>query len=373
MRQVEAGLALLDEAMLGVAAQDLSPVMTGLIYCSAIEACQKVYALSRAREWTAALARWCAEQPEMVAFTAGCLVHRSEILQLSGDWAGAMNEARRACECPHPEIKRNPPAMALYRRGELHRLRGELMDAEDAYMSAARLGREPQPGLALLRLAQGRPEAARAAMLRVLGAAGDPLDRARLLPAHIEIALAVREIEDARAACGELEQIADMLDADALRAAAAQARGSILLAENNAFAALAPLRRAFELWQQLEAAYETALARVLIGRACRAMGDEEAGDMELAAAATVFAGLGAAPQLARLESLRRAAWPRSTLTPRENQVLRLIAAGKTNRMIAAELYLSERTVDRHVSNILNKLNAPSRAAAVACAYSTRLL
>jgi DNA-binding CsgD family transcriptional regulator len=372
---LQTGLALLDEAMLAVIVGELSPIVTGLIYCSVIEACQQVFALSRAREWTSALARWCEQQPEMVAFTGTCLMHRAEIMQFHGAWPDAMAEACRASERFSQGVDPKPPAGAFYRQGEIHRLRGEFAAAEEAYRNAGRLGWEPQPGLALLRMAQGRTDAACAAIRRVLNAVTDPLQRAKLLPAHIEIMLATGDIQEARSACRELEEIAEKFDTDVLQAMAAHARGAVELAEGDARAALGPLRRAFEVWLQVEAPYEAARVRVLIGLACRSLGDDEAGGLELGTARAVFERLGAAPELARLDSPGKRATlaHQHGLTPRELQVLRLIAAGKTNKAIATELFLSERTIDRHVSNILTKLNVPSRAAATAYAYDRKLL
>jgi DNA-binding CsgD family transcriptional regulator len=197
-----------------------------------------------------------------------------------------------------------------------------------------------------------------------------------LLPAHIEIMVAAGDIQDARSACRELEEIAKLFDMDVLRATAAQARGAVELAEGDARTAVGPLRCAFEVWRQVEPPYEAARVRVLIGLACRALGDHEAGDLEFGAARAVFERLGAAPQLAHLDSLRKFITPghqHDLLTSRELQVLRLVAAGKTNKAIAVQLCLSERTIDRHVSNILTKLDVPSRAAATADAYHRRLL
>jgi DNA-binding CsgD family transcriptional regulator len=373
--RVQAGLGLLDEAMLAVIGGELSPIMSGLIYCSVIEACQQVFALSRAREWTSALARWCEQQPELVAFTGTCLVYRAEIMLFHGDWPDAMREAGRACERFAQGVDRHPPAAAFYQRAELHRLRGESAAAEEAYRSASRFGCEPQPGLALLRMAQGRTDAARAAIRRVLSAATDRLQRVKLLPGHIEIMLAIGDIQEARNACRELEEIAETFATDVLQALAAHARGAVTLAEGDARAALGPLRRAFEVWRHVEAPYEAARVRVLIGLACRSLADDEAGELELGAARAVFERLGAAPELARLDSLskRAASVPGHRLTSRELQVLRLITGGKTNKAIATELFLSERTIDRHVSNILTKLDVPSRAAATAYAYAHKLL
>jgi ATP/maltotriose-dependent transcriptional regulator MalT len=296
-------------------------------------------------------------------------------MQLNGAWADAMSEAHRACERFSQGLDRNPPAAAFYRRAELHRLRGELEAADEAYRTASRLGREPQPGLALLRLAQGRTDAASAAIRRLVSATTDPLQRAKLLPAHVEIMLAVGDLDEARSACRALEEIAATFDTEVLRALAAQARGAVEVAERDAQAALGALRRAFELWQRVEAPYEAARVRVLMALACRSLGDDEAGDLELGAARAVFERLGAAQDVARADSLRNRSTSthRPPLTRRELQVLRLVAAGKTNKAIAAELFLSERTIDRHVSNIFRKLNVPSRAAATAQAYDRNLL
>jgi DNA-binding CsgD family transcriptional regulator len=372
---VHAGLRLLDEAMIAVSRGELSPIVTGLIYCSVIDACQQVFASSRAREWTLALSRWCEGQPELVAFTGTCLVHRAEVMQSRGAWAEAMTEACRACERVSQSGDWKPPAAAFYRQGEIHRLRGEFGAAEEAYRHASRLGFEPHPGLALLRMAQGRTDAACAAIRRVLSAATDPLQRARLLPAYTDIALAAGEVQEARTACTELDEIAGRYATDVLRAMAAHARGGVELAEARARDALSTLRHACDLWQQGEVPYETARVRLLIALACRELEDGESADLEFDAAKALFEGLGAAPDVARLDALRNRATQadRHGLTPRELQVLRRIAAGKTNKAIATELLVSERTIDRHVSNIFAKLGVTSRAAATADAYRRKLL
>ena len=372
--QIKSGLALLDEAMLAVTAGELSPIMTGLIYCSVIEACQQVFALSRAREWTAALSRWCQQQPTMVAFRGTCLVRRAEILQFLGAWPDAMAEACRACERSQ-DANWKPPGAAVYQQAEIHRLRGEFGKAEDAYRRASELGYEPQPGLALLRMAQRRTDAACPAIRRAKNAATDRLQRTKLLPAYIEIMLATGDFQEARSACDELEELAQDVDTDALRVMAAHSRGAVELTEGDARAALGSLRRAFEGWQQLEAPYAAASVRMLIGMACRSLGDEETAGLEFGAARTAFQQLGAAPDLARLDALenRDASTHRTQLTTRELQVLRLVATGKTNKAIAKELSLSERTIDRHVGNILTKLDVPSRAGAAAFAYRYKLL
>ena len=342
--QVEKGLALLDEVMVAVTAGELSSLVTGLMYCSVIQACQEVYAFGRAREWTAALAQWCEEQPEMVAFTGVCRVHRAEIMQLRGAWQEAIEEAQRARERAQG-VGRQAAAAALYQQAEVHRLRGEFAAAEEAYRSASQWGLEPQPGLALLRLAQGRTDAAVAAIRRAVGATADRLQRTKLLPAHIEIALAVGNIRKRAAPATSWRRSPASFDTGVLGAMAAHARGAVELAEGDPHAALGSLRRAFEVWQQVEAPYAAARVRVLIGLACRALGDDDGGGLELDAARAVFEQLGAAPDLARIDALIQGASSvhRHGLTPRELQVLRQVAAGKTNKAIAAELCLSEKT------------------------------
>lgn len=368
------GLALLDEAMLSVTGGELSPIVTGLIYCSVIEGCQEVYALERAQEWTAALAKWCEQQPEMIAFTGVCRVHRAEILQLRGAWSEAFAEARCALD-RSLEVNPRAAAAAFYQLAELQRLRGDFGAAEAAYESASHAGLEPQPGLALLRLAQGRVDVAAAAIRRVVASSSECARRAKLLPAFVEIMLACGDTESARSACSELEQIAARLSGSAIWAAAAQARGAVELAEGNALGASSALRRAWQLWQGVDAPHMAARVRVLMGVCCRALGDEEGAGLELAGARAVLARLGAAPDIAQLDELtaRRASILPHGLTRRELVVLRSLAAGKTNRAIGAELRLSEKTIERHVSHIFMKLDVGSRAAATAFAYEHHLV
>ena len=371
--EVAAGLALLDEAMVAAVAGELTPPVTGTIYCEVIEVCHQVAELRRAREWTQALTSWCDSQPGLVTFTGQCLVHRAEILRLGGAWPEAVEAARRAAERLAEADDELAIGAASYQQAEAHRALGQLEAAEAAYQLASRWGMEPQPGLALLRLAQGRTEAAAAAIRRVLTETGDRLGRARLLPAAVEILLATGDLDGAREAAGELAGIAGDYRTQALRAAADHALGAVCLAEGDAGAAVTALRRAWRAWRELEAPYEAARARLLIGLACRDLGDEDAAAMELEAARTVLAGLGAGPELDRLDRLAGAVPAAGGLTGRELEVLRLVAAGATNHAIATRLHLADKTVHRHVSNIYAKLGVSSRAGATAYAYQHHLV
>jgi DNA-binding CsgD family transcriptional regulator len=373
--RVEEGLQLLDEAMVGVTAGEVSPFMSGVVYCGVIACCEEAFEPRRAREWTDALTRWCEEQPQLVAFSGRCLAHRAGIMQLHGRWRDALEEALLARERCELAMNRAATGQAYYQQGDLHRLRGDFGDAEAAYRDASRCGRQPQPGLALLRLAQGDADAAAAAIRRALGETREPLQRAVLLPAYAEIMIAVGDGAEASRACGELEEIATASERTMLAATAAHVRGATGLAEEDAEAALVSLRRAWRLWEELEAPYEAARARVLVGLACRALGDDEGAAMELEAARGAFEQLGASPDLARLDSLtrREAAAETHGLSARELQVLRLVASGKTNREIASELVLSEHTVARHVQNIFAKLGVSSRTAATAFAFEQELV
>jgi DNA-binding CsgD family transcriptional regulator len=380
---VTAGLALLDEAMLAATSGELSPLVTGLIYCTAIATCHALLDVGRMREWTAALSTWCDAQAQLVSFSGICLIHRAELMQLGGAWAEAIDQADRAVARVPESHHSGATADAAYQRGEIHRLRGETVAAEEAYRRASQLGREPQPGLALLRLHQGRSEEAAASIRRVVeGSRADPLRRTKVLPAAVEILLAAGDSDGARTAGEELARIAAAFGTEVLGALAAEARGALALHAGDARRAVEPLRQAFTVWQQSGAPYLAARLRVGIARAWRALGDLDGARLELELAREVFARLGAVPDLARVDELTLTLTPARApappgaahgLTPRELEVLRLIASGQTNKVIAKQLYLSQKTVDRHVSNIFVKIGVASRAAATAHAFRHRLL
>ncbi|HEX5533703.1 MAG TPA: response regulator transcription factor [Actinomycetales bacterium] len=411
--QQTAGLALLDEVMLAVLADEVSPVPAGIIYCAVIEACHEVYDLRRAEEWTTALGSWCDGQPELVPFTGQCQVHRAELARLHGKWDEALAAAKRAAE--RFTVERVPAVgTALYEQAEIHRLRGEVATADALYREANAHGHEPQPGLALLLLAQGRVATAAASIHAALTAAQGTPFRSRLLPAAVEILLASGDDATARALADELTVFAAAGPSPWVQAGAETAQGAVLLAENEPQRAAARLRTALSAWQRLDVPFEAARTRLLRADVCERLGDAEGSRMEREAAWRTLRSLGAVlPQSsvdlgtaglgtvgigtagpgtmgigttdlgtadaatghadgARAATDHEAAEP-SPLTAREVEVIRLVATGLTNRAIAAELFLSEKTVARHLSNIFTKLGLTTRSAATAYAYEHRLV
>jgi ATP/maltotriose-dependent transcriptional regulator MalT len=372
--QIERGLGLLDEALVAVTAGEVSPMNAGIVYCGSIESFQQAFDLRRAQEWTAALDRWFESQPDAVPYRGRCLVFRAEILQFHGRWADAVVEVGRA----HDWLSRPPPDPAVgeayYHRGELHRLRGELGAAETDYREGSRWGRKPDPGLALLRLAQGDRAAAAATIRRALDEA-DQTERPRLFEAAALIELANDQVDAARAASTALSDlVAAGPPMPLLQAVAMRTDGLVRLAEGDVKGALSVLRGASTQWRALDAPYEVARVRLTIGQACRALGDADGAALEFEAAREIFAELGATPDVAAVDALVGTPPPTpGGLSPREVEVLGHLAHGGSNRDIAAALGISERTVDRHVSNIYTKLDVSSRAAATAFAYEHDLI
>ncbi|MBT8159734.1 MULTISPECIES: LuxR C-terminal-related transcriptional regulator [Arthrobacter] len=363
-----AGLAELDEAMAVVNCGDVpTPLVNGVAYCSVISASLRMLDVARAREWTMAASDWCAGHPELVPFRGECLVHRSVVKMLDGDWPGALTEAVRAGE----RLRAADVGPASYQLGELHRLAGRFTEAEEAYRVANSAGRRPEPGLMLLRLAQGRTDAAVLSARRLERETEGDVERSELLPAYVEVMAAASALEEAHSGAEELLSLARALPSALLTARAVTAIGTARFTAGDAVDAAGSLRDASIRWHELGLPYSEARSRAQLGRCYAALGDDEAASLEFEAARAAFERLGAAPDLAALPG--SAPSPSGPLTAREMDVVRLVAKGLTNRAVAERLVLSEKTVARHLANVYSKLGIASRAAATAYVYDHGLL
>ena len=372
MGRVREGLALLDEAMVGVAAGEVSTIFAGNVYCSMIEACQEIADFDRAGRWTSMLTAWCDQQPGLVPFTGQCAVHRGQIMRAQGAFGEALTEFDLALDRYRGSDALTAAGLASAERGDVLRMQGDLDGAATAYDQAVAFGYEPQPGLALLWLAQRRTAAAVAAVQRLLSEAGDPVGRSRLLPAAVDILLASGGVEAAGDLAAEMGSLGDSFGCPSMRARADHACAAVAIAAGDPSTALPLLRRERAVWERLGARYDAARCRVVLGSALRALGDEQSAVAELSPARRALAELGARPAEQEAAALIRPALP-AGLTAREVEVLRLVAEGKTNAEIAAELFLSEKTVGRHLSNIHTKVNVTTRTAAAAYAYEHQLV
>ncbi len=373
--EIARGIKLLDETMIMVEAEEVFPLVNGLVYCAVIESCRKVWDLERAQEWTSALTRWCDAQPDIVPFRGECLVRRAEIFQFHGEWPRALEETKDACDLLTRHPVESSAGEAYYRQAELHRLAGNFKKAEECYHEAAKRGRNPQAGLALQRLAQGLNDQAETSIRNSLREKKDPKKRAELLPAVVIIMTEVKRIGEAHDAAVELCDIARDFNVPYLLAMCAYCQAKVFHAKGNVQPALEQLQKALRYWNTLNLPYESACTRELKGLVYLEMDDKDNSDAELMAARWLFEQLGAIPDLERINRLfDREENPETRgLTLRELQVLRLVASGKTNKSIAGELFISERTVDRHVSNIFNKLGVSSRVEATAFALTNQML
>ncbi|NIK57357.1 helix-turn-helix transcriptional regulator [Kribbella shirazensis] len=372
--RLQDGLDRLEEAMAALFEDGLSARVTPWIYCAAVRGCCLARDFTRARAWNRSMARWLDSLDSLGgAYLGNCRIYRSRLLCLTGAWPDALDEIAAVCDdldgyagwvCGH----------AFYQLGEVRRLRGEWDAAEEAYLRAAQHGCPTQPGLSLLRLAQGDVDAASAGVRRALTEVTTTPDRLDVLKAAVTIHLEEGNLEAARDAVAEFENITAEVTTPVIQAEAYAVRGALALSEGDAGSALPLLRRAVGAWQAQDAPHEVAQLNVLIGQACHALGDHDGAQLEFSAARETFERLGARPDLAQLDRIAATTGTGTHgLTHREIEVLCAIAQGKSNRAIANELHLSERTVHRHVANIFIKLGVDSRTAAVAHAIKERIV
>lgn len=372
MGEVRDGLRRLDEAMLAAADESLDRVWAGAVYCHLIAECHGLHDVRRLAEWTRATWDWIEEHSPVKVYPGVCRVYRSHVLAVTGDWDRAEVVAGEAVrDLAGRNIFAQAEAHCLL--GDLHRVQGRLEEAEEAYARARSLGRDPQPGRALLDLARGHVADAKAALAAALAVAEAPLERARLAQAQIEVALAAGDLDAALEACNELEETADAYGTSGLEASALQWRGAVALGQGQPDKAMSAIREACRRWSEVDARLEVGRSRVLLGRAYRELGDERTATEELMGAREEFDRLGAVGELRKVDSELGISGGHDLLSDREVEVLGLVARGRTNQEIADQLVLSKRTIDRHVSNMLRKLDLRSRTEATAYAFEHRLV
>jgi DNA-binding CsgD family transcriptional regulator len=371
--QVADGLALCDEAMLPIRAGDVERSWAGNLYCLVMAQCFELADFERARAWTDATERWCDQFSNAAMFTGICRVHRAQLLHLEGAWDQAESRAAQACR-DLADMNVEVVAAGHYEIGELRRVRGD-DDAEQAFARAHALGRDPQPGLALLRLAQGDPTTARTALETSLAATHAPLPRVPLLAALADVAEATQDPNLAGSVAAGLATIAATFTTPGLQARAATAAGVAHLLADEPGQALVTFREACRVWRSVGGRYETARAQVRLSRALAAVGDTDAARREREQAIATFEALGARPDLDAVAAAGRVTAPAAPggLTGREVEVLRLVADGASNAAVAEQLTISERTVERHISNIFLKLGVSSRTQAARFAFEHGLV
>lgn len=352
------GFALLDEAMLPVIGGQVIPEFAGAMYCLTISTCTELADLERARRWTVATERWCEQFSDAVMYLGICRVHRAHLLEREGAWDRAEQEAQRVCE-ELADVNASVVAEGFYQVGEVRRLRGELDAAEQSYRRARALGRIPQPGEALLRLARGQHEEAWQVIEQAFGECrDDPFTRARLLLAEAEIGHATRRATDVARSASSLDAIAERYGSEGLCTWAAHARGLSLLTAGDAGQAVEALTDARRRYDAMHARYDAARLRLLQAECERMLGHDDRASAEERAGRAALDALGAAPTSP----------PPGGLTPRELEVLAHVAAGASNRRIGEALSITEKTVGRHLSNIYLKLDVGSRTEAAAWAH-----
>jgi len=373
--KVSEGMTLLDEVMVSVEYVGISPLVIGIVYCGVIETCQKIFDIPRAQEWTVLLSQWCESQPDLVPYRGECMIRRSQIRHIHGEWPEALDELKRASQMLSQPPGEPAAGEAYYQLAEMFRLKGDFQQAEKLYVEANKYGRKPQPGIAILRLAQNEKDLAVKSIQNALDEVRNPVRRVKILPAYTKIMLANDRISEARTASGELDALAKKYDTVFLRAVSAYCQGAIRLKEGDVDSAIQYFRNSLNLWNELDTPYETAAVRLLLGRAYREKGDQDSASMELSTAQWIFKELEAVPDLRAVEALmgEQQVADRHGLTLREVQVLQLVSEGDTNKLIAGKLFISERTVERHLTNIFNKLQVNSRTEATTFAYKHGIL